>query len=86
MMDKTLRDNLLVTAGVRAAYMHDAGVIDLPGGLLGEEQLAKFISEQVDAYAWFNTDVNFDEYIESALFHEYAFGEVEPNGTTNDCK
>ena len=85
-MDKTLRDNLLVTAGARAAYMHDAGAINLPGGLRGEERLAKFISEQVDAYAWFDCDVNFDEYIELALFHEYAFEELIPDGKTNDCK
>lgn len=65
------RDNLLVTAGVRAACMDSKGAIDIPSGLEGEEQLAKFIAGTVDAYLKLD-DVNFDMYIEDALSKEYG--------------
>ena len=46
----SIRDNLLVTAGVRAAYMDDADIIDIPGGLEGEDQLADFLTRIVNEY------------------------------------
>lgn len=66
------RDNLLVTAGARAAYMHCAGRIELPRGVDGEAKIALFISAVVDRYTIFDRDENFDEYIERALRDKYG--------------
>ena len=65
------RDNLLVTAGVRAAYMECSRMIDLPAGSVGEDALAGFVTEAVDKYIEEPIDIPFDEYIESALMDEY---------------
>ena len=67
-----LRDNLLVTAGARAAYMHCAGSISIPSGLKGEDDLAKTVTHIVDKYVVKCTEVNFDEYIESNLRFVYG--------------
>ena len=67
-----IRDNFLVTAGARAAYMHDANVIKLPEGLEGEDELAYFIMEIVDYYYNELVDVNFDEYVEEELSKKYG--------------
>lgn len=72
MNSQQLRDNLLVTAGARAAYMHCAGCIELPHGIEGEEEIALYISTVVDRYMTFDTDENFDEYIEMALTDKYG--------------
>lgn len=67
----TIRDNLLVTAGARAAYMHSKNIIDIPDGLEGEDKLAAFITNAVDAYL--NSDgVNFDIWIERALLKGFG--------------
>lgn len=68
---EALRDNLLVTAGARAAYMHCAGRIELPRGVEGEAEIAHFISTVVNRYIVFDQDENFDEYIELALTDKY---------------
>ena len=65
------RDNLLVTAGVRAAYMECSRLIDLPAGSVGEDALAGFVTEAVDKCIEEPIDIPFDEYIESALMDEY---------------
>ena len=77
--DKTLRDDLLVTAGTRAAYMEDKDLIELPPGIDGEIELSKFVSRIVDRYLnlleseWPNDwPNNYDEYIETALEAEYG--------------
>lgn len=70
----SLRDDLLVTAGARAAYMHDKGLIDLPAGVDGEHKLADHITQLVDTYLVL-TDINFDLYIEYELKKEYSKGE-----------
>lgn len=67
-----MRDELLVTSGVRAAYMDDANCISIPGGLAGECNLARFISYMVDIYMNCKPDVIFDEYIEAALIQKYG--------------
>ena len=66
-----LRDNLLVTAGARAAYMECSRMIDLPAGSVGEDILAAFVTKTVDKYIDEQIDISFDEYIESALTKEY---------------
>lgn len=45
--------------------------IDLPPGVDGEEQIAEFISEAVDDWICFHSDINFDEYIETELLNKY---------------
>ena len=67
-----MRDELLVTSGARAAYMDDANLINLPGGLAGECNLARFISYMVDVYMSCKPDAIFDEYIEAALIQKYG--------------
>lgn len=67
-----IRDNLLVTAGARAAYMDDHGDITIPGGLDGEDELAYYIIDSVDYYYIKMVDVNFDEFIENELLRKYG--------------
>ena len=66
-----VRDNLLVTAGTRATYLHCRGDIDISNDLEGEDKLVEFIVGAVDAYLKLD-DVNFDMYIEDALIKEYG--------------
>lgn len=74
--DASLRDNLLVTAGARAAYMHSSNVIDIPGALEGEDNLAIFLARAVDYYLEFECG-NFDNYIEEVLLKEYSIAVKE---------
>lgn len=68
-----IRDNLLVTMGARAAYMHDKGCVELPSGVEGEQELAKFVVQIVDEYMRnFVYGRNFDEFIEKAIVKEYG--------------
>lgn len=69
-----IRDNLLVTAGARAAYMHDANIIDIPKGLKGEDELTRFIVRVVDEYLAGDLG-NFDIQIELALKKAYRRSE-----------
>ena len=75
----SIRDNLLVTMGTRAAYMDCLGTITLPSGVGGETQLAEFVSETVDQYIdeSLNVEWSFDEYIETALEKKYGVKEDE---------
>ena len=68
---KQFRDNLMVTAAMRAAYMHDKDLIELPSGEAGEHEISKFIGMLVDTYPM-GCDVNFDEYIEKALTIQFS--------------
>ena len=70
-----IRDNLLVTAGMRVAYMDDLGLIDIPRGEKGEHQITEFIRNLIDNYP-IGGDVNFDEYIEAAIQKEYGPGDI----------
>lgn len=69
-----IREELLVIAGARAAYMHDANVIDIPEGLESEHKLACDIRRMVDKYLnnHDDIDINFDLYIEVALTNSYG--------------
>lgn len=72
----SLRDNLLVTAGARAAYMDSKDCIDLPGGVEGEDILAGFIVDMVDQYMYADAICigvePFDVYIEKALLAKFG--------------
>ena len=68
----SIRENLLVTAGTRAAYMDASGIIVLPTGAEGEDRLAEFTIKTVDRYINEQIDEPFDLYIESALRDEYG--------------
>jgi hypothetical protein len=73
--DANAREHLLVIMGARAAYMNSAGIIDIPEGLKAEGELASFAKKIVNRYiraATDGEDVNFDDYIETALIHQYA--------------
>ena len=70
-----LRDNLLVTAGMRIAYMDDLGIIDIPSGVEGENKISTFIANLIDNYP-VGCDVNFDEYIERGIQKEYGPGDT----------
>ena len=67
-----MRDTLLITAGIRAGSMWILNMIDIPTGVKGEEEVAKFISEAIDDWICFHSDVNFDEYIEMELLIKYG--------------
>lgn len=67
-----LRDNLLVTAGVRAASMECEELITLPFGVNGERELAEFIAKKADKYINEDLDEPYDLYIEDALEREYG--------------
>ena len=79
MRRKDIRDNLLVTMGARAAYMHYAGSINLPSGYRGEDRLAAFVTETVDRYIDDDLDIPFDEYIETALIEVFGLIPIEPD-------
>lgn len=73
--DYSIREHLLVVMGARAAYMDYECRIDIPGGLEGEGELADFVKKTVESYirkATDGEDVNFDEYIETALIKQYG--------------
>lgn len=73
--DARLCEHLLVVMGARAGYMDSAGTIDIPEGLEEEGKLAEFVKKTVDRYlqeATDGKDVNFDEYIETALIKQYG--------------
>ena len=67
-----IREELLVIAGARAAYMHDANVINIPEGLQGEHKLACDIRRMVNNYLAGDDNISFDLYIETALANSYG--------------
>lgn len=70
-VDPEIRDNLLVTAGMRAGYMDNHGDIDLCiSSSEDENRVASYIAGVVDEYLTLK-DVNFDEYIEKVLMKRY---------------
>ena len=66
-----IRDNLLITAGTRAAYMSCSGKIDIPEGIEEEFKLAEFLTKVVDEYIRLD-GVNFDLYLETKLIEKYG--------------
>lgn len=75
-MERTsIRDNLLVTAGTRAAYMDAFNIIDLPSGSDGEDEIASEIINAVDKYLEQDVDESFDIYIEEFLMGRFKRNE-----------
>ena len=66
-----IRDNLLVTAGARAAYMNCSDKIDIPEGIEEEFKLAEFLTKVVDDYLRRDCG-NFDLYLETKLIEKYG--------------
>ena len=66
-----IRDNLLVTAGARAAYMNCSDKIDIPEGFEEELKLAEFLTKVVDDYLRLDCG-NFDLYLETKLTEKYG--------------
>ena len=66
-----IRDNLLITAGARAAYMNCSDKIDIPEGIEEEFKLAEFLTKVVDEYIRLD-EVNFDLYLEAKLIEKYG--------------
>ena len=66
-----IRDNLLITAGTRAAYMNCSDKIDIPEGIEEEFKLAEFLTEVIDGYLRFDRG-NFDLYLETKLTEKYG--------------
>ena len=66
-----IRDNLLVTAGARAAYMNCNDKIDIPEGIEEEFKLSEFLTKIVDDYLRFDWE-NFDLYLETKLIEKYG--------------
>ena len=73
--DGNIREHLMAIMGARAAYMDCQGDIDIPEGLEAEGDLVGFVKKTVECYirkATDGDDVNFDEYIETALIKQYG--------------
>lgn len=66
-----IRDNLLVTAGARAACMNYSDKIDSPEGIEEEFKLSEFLTKVVDEYLRFGWE-NFDLYLETKLTEKYG--------------
>lgn len=66
-----IRDNLLVTAGARAAYINCSNKIDIPDGIEGEFKLSEFLTKVVDDYIRLDCG-NFDLYLETKLTEKYG--------------
>ena len=66
-----IRDNLLVTAGARAAYMNYRDKIYIPEGIEEEFKLAEFLTKIVDYYLRADCG-NFDLYLETKLIEKYG--------------
>ena len=66
-----IRDNLLVMAGARAAYMNCNDKIDIPEGIEEEFKLSEFLTKVVDDYLRFDWE-NFDLYLETKLIEKYG--------------
>ena len=77
--NRDLRDDLLVTAGVRAGCMEYSESIKLPSGLEGEAGVANYISREVDYYIASDDRGNFDEFIEESLLARYGIEPEESN-------
>ena len=66
-----IRDNLLVMAGARAAYMNCNDKIDIPAGIEEEFKSSEFLTKVVDDYLRFDWE-NFDLYLETKLIEKYG--------------
>lgn len=65
--------DMLVTFGSRAGYMSAVGAIELPAGIDGEAELARYAEQVIDEFQS-QEDMSFDEFIETALLHQFRPG------------
>ena len=66
------RDHLLVIAGVIAAEMAAAGIIEIYNARPDEIDLSTFITHIVDQYCELDRDMIFDEYVRNNLMRVYS--------------
>lgn len=71
-LDSELRDDLLVTAGSRVAWMSVSNMVALPTGVDGEREIAITIANAVDEYINNGIDESYDLFIEEAIEKEYG--------------
>lgn len=64
-----------VTIGMRIAYMDCKGLLDLPSGLPGEEEIAAFAVDIRDGYHKY--EWSWDDYIEREILKKYGKKEKE---------
>lgn len=67
-----MRDNLLATAAMRAAYMEEDGFITLPDGTAGEDEVAQFCADLADEYIATKPADPFDIFIEEKFAEKYG--------------
>ena len=67
-----LRDDLLVTAGSRVAYMDVGNMVKPPEGADGEREISLVVAKAVDNYINNNIDEPYDLYIEDVIMKEYG--------------
>lgn len=77
--NRDIRDDLLVTAGVRAGYMEYSGDIKLPSGLEGEADVSNYIAREIDYYMVSDDRDPFDIFIEESLLARYGIVQEESN-------
>lgn len=68
------RDMLCV--GLRLAYMHDAGLIEIDTTLPGENEMADFALELLEKFNP-DDDIGWDEYVETAIRLKYGIHNKE---------
>lgn len=71
-MSANTRENLLVTMALYAGEMDANGNIYLPHGIDGEDELADFCVECVDAYLHNEHHITFGEYAEQCLMESFG--------------
>lgn len=72
MQNNILRDDLLVTAGSRVAYMDVGNMLKLPEGPDGEREISIVIANAVDNYINNDIDESYDLYIEDIIKKEFG--------------
>lgn len=70
--DADIRDKLIAVAGARAAYMDSMNKINIPGDLMGENRMARYVISIVDNYLNQSPNTNFDAYIEALIEREFG--------------
>ena len=71
-VDSELRDDLLVTAGSRIAYMSVSNTLILPEGTDGEREISLVVAKAVDDYIDNNVDESYDLFIENVIDKKYG--------------
>ena len=75
--DSIFRDDLLVTAGSRIAYMDVCNMVKLPEGPDGEREISIVIAKAVDNYINNDIDEPYDLFIEDIFIKEFGVEECK---------